>query len=237
MARPPRRGAEGGYVMDPQEQTKFFIEQLNGKDAEITSLRADLARVTEERDKAIAQSLASQAQATRTVLDATARAEAAERNIARLHAQLLDDGRATDGLMALLNEIGVDVSIFGVKHPTYESVVARAEAAEKRAVEVVAAIETRAVEAEMERDHWCAVAQDAERERAESDRRAELYRVDRDHHLAHAKHWRTVAESRPEISREDAAAFLGQHAHDPTRRASEIVFAALRAHAEKAVPR
>lgn len=50
-------------------------------------------------------------------------------------------------------------------------------------------------------------AEAAELERVDAERRAEMYRADRDHHLGQAQHWRSVAESRPEITAEDAARF------------------------------
>lgn len=159
----------------------YGVQEAMDITAENERLRADLASVTGERDAAIASALAAQSQATQSVLDATARADALER----------ERDEARDELATL-------------------------------------------------RGDRCAYAQGAhgiagcekcidclKRANASALTRAAAMGVSRDH-------WRTVAESRPDISREDAAAFLvaaeDDRFNDFVEHRNRIIYA-LRAHA------
>lgn len=168
---------------------------------------------------------ASQAQAAQSVLDATARAEAAERELAAEREAHELEKRAHE-------------------HTWQQKVrqIERAEAAEKRAEEAerecaeawdvqgmavarAEKAEAKLAEAERERDtanahmhiagtradnaerrekHWRTVAEEAEKQaRLGWERAAEKDRAYGDM-IRDRDHWRTVAESRPDISREDA---------------------------------
>lgn len=247
--RPARDGEtpeRDGLVREPipYERRASEPDGIECRDATIAMLQERLAwsQAENERDAAIAQSLAAQSQAARSVLDATARAEAAERDLAAERAAHELEKREHDRTWQ-----------------QRAKQIERAEAAEKRAE----AAEKRAAEAERERDEAWTHRRIAQEETARWSQRvdaiaqalgvAEVGRYESYYDFAarcriavdalrsSADHWRAVAESRPDISREDAARYLawrsGFAPHPRNFDRLQPIDDALRAHAKKAVPR
>jgi hypothetical protein len=109
---------EGMERLDLMSAVAFF----GGASGAISTApaRARLDAVIRERD-ALARDL-------RAALEAR---EKSERCLAQLHKRLLDDGRASDALMTLLNEVGATVKLYGKELPTYEALHARMLTAER----------------------------------------------------------------------------------------------------------
>jgi hypothetical protein len=142
-----------------EETAQKLGAEVDSKAAQLGVARRELAltRKAGGRRKAALRRLEGAHLATvRSMREATATAEAraakAEGLVKRIFDQLMDDGRATEALGLLLEEVGAVVKLFGIEHPSYEALRAALERARGEAD-----CATKAMEA-MGREHAEALA-------------------------------------------------------------------------------